>query len=1360
MNKILKTSIAILIAFNLQNLKAEETNNWNNAPILLKGSIESSAPTISINSPDSSISLIESFSASISGQTNDCPLIFNESEIKDERTYCLIEINKIPEGLVFNNGFLNGTFENKNDNLISFNLFITNNSGYKELIDVIEKTINVSEPELPVINKVELVLDDIVTAYNGELITKKPQKYQLKTTTKENYPYKQSVYFNNEKKCNIGENQSSCTAVLNTINSIEGSELISVKSMVNSKLYSESVNFNINWNYKPMIISGYSVNINDIVTNNGLTENNLNSVTALIKKEPLKLNIPTSSIDASKSYLLLDGKKIQAKSIQENNSEYVAIFDLSNIISGKYNGKIIINDIDGNESQVNINDILLDYNKPIIKAYNNGNIINETNISSYDLSNIYFEIYDESIFSIKSFKINNSPDSLSLIDNKYYVSNNSIDYTSLPESNIELIVIDSFNNEQKYELSIRHDSGNIKDLSKNIYTKTVENVTETILLQGFDCSNFDNFTNINTSDSQCFIEFVNFNGLNPQISKNNILLNGFFAEKLVPEVNVYYKNNNNVVKIKNKKFNIEIVEPLLPELSIISKATKKEDTYLVNGNMIKLGTLVSKIQGDVIVYINGDSLLNINESVQKPNSGIIKTDLFINNNSKLFEEKNSIIKVAYKNDESLFSEINLNTIKTLNPESVNMEAELRDDVVINTEDAVINVYFGKNEGSKSTSLTRDKSNEGWSYNPDEHGTWDIYLAEKIGQEFIPLTNKEKSSVLNSFNINTANKTNILLYPIAETEINGIKQYKYGSPIKLNIMEGGEIKTTIASKRMNTTILNEFIAKLDLIYPSLIYKKSTSEVHWFVKTPSEQDYKLIENTKNANRIYFRMMERGDYFFKLKTINRFTGEESYSQEHIVLNYQTPEIIINTPTYHLIGVNGNATVDIINQFNSEDVDFEFSLDKGITWNQGKEFNFIKNEKGTIQLLTRAKLKQTPGQYENAWGYAKKDIVFVEHKPNNVKLNTDKAIAIIGESLSININVRPWYSEMDNSQIKGILKLNNGQEFKLVGGDNNIVIENVTPEMIVNNKILLTIESSFGEYEKTHREIKYAMKYFEYKWPEFSVILKQPQKTAPSSASISIIPSDSNFKYFEGISIKWDIPSNIEALKESDLFRNITLPHPGDYIISVEISDNKGNKTVKEINLKAYLMEPLELSVSSSFKPIMNEPAYANFRVNSISGGRSDDSVIGYEWYLNDNKLSYDKYNLNLTGLTKGSYNLKLKAITKLNNEGTFETNFTVSENKKPECEIKTLDSSKTFSLNAICKDTDGKIIAFKWFDEKGAIYSKKNGFALLKTKKTFIKDLKLEVYDDSNEFSIFNIGDVNIENNVVTITGTGVE
>ncbi|MBX0311714.1 MAG: hypothetical protein JHC31_08040, partial [Sulfurihydrogenibium sp.] len=207
--------------------------------------------------------------------------------------------------------------------------------------------------------------------------------------------------------------------------------------------------------------------------------------------------------------------------------------------------------------------------------------------------------------------------------------------------------------------------------------------------------------------------------------------------------------------------------------------------------------------------------------------------------------------------------------------------------------------------------------------------------------------------------------------------------------------------------------------------------------------------------------------------------------------------------------------------------------------------------------------------------------------------------------------------------------------------------------------------------------------------------------------------------------------------------------------YNLIFTVKDEKGNQTKKEILIETFEVEPIVITVDPVYEQIMNEPASASFKVISVTGGHPNDSLASYSWKLNGVDLGIDRFNVELNNLSKGDYEVEVTVNTKLGISESKKMNFSVLENKLPNCTVESVDLLKTFNLNAKCSDEDGKIIEYKWFDDK-IIYLKRQNFTLSKTRNTTINNLKLQATDDSFGKTIIELGDLIINNGTAIFKG----
>jgi hypothetical protein len=492
----------------------------------------------------------------------------------------------------------------------------------------------------------------------------------------------------------------------------------------------------------------------------------------------------------------------------------------------------------------------------------------------------------------------------------------------------------------------------------------------------------------------------------------------------------------------------------------------------------------------------------------------------------------------------------------------------------------------------------------------------------------------------------------------------------------------------------------------------------------------------------------------------TVNGFSrkyGDKEYAiysnpnYQPSVNDSNSPGITVSGFGQYFIGDNATIELSSSNPIIDQYVDFQYSLDKGATWINGKEITLTSSTAKTVSIKARSKLKSSPENNDKSWSYLSKNISFVVPKSNMISFSTNKEVAEIGNNLELTVKLTPSYKDIDPDLVTGTVTMANGQNFTLHNGINTIKIDSVSMDLVSKDIIPFTVETMLTPYEQTKTTKNYSIKYYEYKWPNFNAVIKQQQPTAPTLVTVSMVPDEYDFKYYTEISYNWITPEEIESVTTGGAVSVFKITKPGKYYLKLIISDKRGNETVKEITLEAFEEKPISLTVKPYYEKIMNEPAAAYFKISSVTGGRITDPIISYNWQFDGVAIPKSSSVFSINKIAKGTHEVSVTAKTKSNNSATSKLEFTVVENIAPECKITKTDSSKIYSIVASCTDKDGVISSYDWKDGETVI-SKRNYVSLSKSRKTEIKDLKLDVRDDSGYVKTFEVGPITIIDGIV--------
>ena len=180
------------------------------------------------------------------------------------------------------------------------------------------------------------------------------------------------------------------------------------------------------------------------------------------------------------------------------------------------------------------------------------------------------------------------------------------------------------------------------------------------------------------------------------------------------------------------------------------------------------------------------------------------------------------------------------------------------------------------------------------------------------------------------------------------------------------------------------------------------------------------------------------------------------------------------------------------------------------------------------------------------------------------------------------------------------------------------------------------------------------------------------------------------------------WDMGDG-SAVKPNKNKATHTYTQPGNYTVTLTVTDAKGNSTVVTDMIIVTPVSPISvdaITVTGTNK-YMRAPVVGIFK-STISGGNPKaDRFVNFTWTVNGQPVGRNSSQATYEFKEPGTYEIGLTVTSMSGLTGSGTTTVAVKENIPPECTIEATDypDRKYTKLLSKCTDEDGRIRSWSW-------------------------------------------------------------
>lgn len=1064
----------------------------------------------------------------------------------------------------------------------------------------------------------------------------------------------------------------------------------------------------------------------------GKAHNAVNEVAGV----PVRFDVPNIGYTASYT-----AKAAAAPIIQ--NGYLVYTYDLTKIPDGKYDVSAKAADIYANSTTTNQTETLIDRYGPDIKVLSNTTVLTGAKTELYFTEDLTVAANGgwEDGTTIKSIKWNGVPSEFTgdLAHVKVPAHN---EFSLDTQVELEVTAVDGAGNEtiKKYAFQYMPVAFELGGVPDNIFASVESTSMRLSQTKGIKCKTS---TSPELAQAQakgafkgCTVVWDNLPaGLESVVYPTSFALQGGIDSvgQTSWGYNVYFHNKNGyMAKAAEGTVSVDVKESEHPQMTLTTLNKLEDGVYGVsrNSNQITRYELTT-VPADNILQVkaaNGetDATYTLKQRL-KSETYTIRSALKRTKRDDLmaWDRTTYTVSAHHKRKPESATSQTFDLI-TFPDGGVKSLLSLETKESTNAETLVANVSVAKKSSGK------------FQYNIPQMGRWKTYLAirENGKYEAITPTIDLDEQGKGAFTFEAAklfDKTNGV-YAVSQS-ISPFPKYNrtlISSSAKLAVFQSEAIAGDLAARTISGRV--PFTASMYFDYEDKNDKLASSGFEWETST-DETNWTKID-VKEKQKVYgAKIQEVGATFYRIKMTNKMTQEVSYTAPIRVVGYKTPDVWIEGEDTVYAG--GYATLTVFSDETSDiqnDGFTEWSTDGGQTWVTGDAVQEFKVDQ-TMKILARYRLNTTDETVgDEGFQVADHKVTAVAVAPVRVSATGPKH-AEIGSKVILKAT-----AQHSNRNVKDkLFTYWTTPSGEVIDGTNieYTVKESDVQDGEIGNFVFTSYVDGLEEATKSTAAV--TMNLWSYTMPDIKLALLSRVQIAPANIAARV---DIPYFYAPGVELQyqWILPEGVSISRESSSLTYLSAANAGVQRIGILLTDNRGNS--KEVFEFIDIVQADPLAIGVEIKPsnvFERVPVSYGVRTNA-KPGHPNDKMKSYQWLLDGKELEGQvKPYANVEIKEAGKHQLTVKFLTEYGQTGELNEELTVVPNKPPVCTPTITESSSSITVNANCKDEDGKIISLKYtWREDG--YESSGGTRIRFTKSLHDKlRVQVRATDDSGEDSI---------------------
>lgn len=620
-----------------------------------------------------------------------------------------------------------------------------------------------------------------------------------------------------------------------------------------------------------------------------------------------------------------------------------------------------------------------------------------------------------------------------------------------------------------------------------------------------------------------------------------------------------------------------------------------------------------------------------------------------------------------------------------------------DTTVLTTESLDLNVHV------------RDVLDASKAYSVDTMGAWSIQLATVKGwNQYTPITDAAETDAEGNVHFSLPMQglagSNLRIVAVAKS-ISPIAEYHStrmsSKQLFVSVMNGDALNGGLQALRISGQAPFRTTIVADLAKPE--WYRDIGSVAWGVSSDAGASWKPIANQlagQSVTRRTTTFQTKGKYLVRATITNKHSGETALLSPIELTVFEVPVARIYGPNNIFVGGVGHYHVKDLqgNALDASDKVIEWSLDRGKTWAAGGvDLDVPSNDLVTKYVYARIRYKDSPVDNDQVYKVVKTSATFRPIRAPRMQI-LGPIRPEMGKPATYTAVVRMPYINMEGTA-SGEFILPDG----LIESGNTATYTPTQGDVDAG-----TADISYHGWVEGYKDagaddtVKQRLRFWFYDWPHFSITPSISAGFAPADVTLRV-RGDGSFLQLEGVKYVWHLPEDSALVIVREDFadsRAVKITSAGEYMVSVDITDARGNFATAQLKLVIQNPPPYQIVMKySASNAAQRAPLDLSMRPD-ISGGHPLDRIQSYEYLVNGKPVegATDRY-ANVRLLEPGTYTVGLQITTRMGASAAGEKEIVVVENQPPTCTLKVVQGSSSWMASAACKDPDGRVTAYKW-------------------------------------------------------------
>ncbi|MCA4005175.1 Ig-like domain-containing protein [Vibrio vulnificus] len=802
---------------------------------------------------------------------------------------------------------------------------------------------------------------------------------------------------------------------------------------------------------------------------------------------------------------------------------------------------------------------------------------------------------------------------------------------------------------------------------------------------------------------------------------------GSLAEKVtVPlswRVSIFSRSGARVA-LADETFNIEVVDPAVPQVDLMTDYHFKDNIYIVPMTGDYFGDVqVNAKPSDLRVSISRN-----NETLESEvHSSGMGTAMKVNrrirtDDRKLWEEVTYQVDSSYEKVPEIKSTKEYRLIampsKGIRP-MLSMDGNTVLDIqTLNVKVDIRDLYRGNDEYDEATM-----------------GQWKVRLSRQISPgEIEPMSewvDAENGSAEIAVEMSKVDSSYIRFTAEAKlvSPVEGYERIEASpSPIFATVLRGNKIDGEVTTRRLSGAAPFNAAFKLGIV-DRLDYR-SVGDVFWEVSNDDGHTWNEHATEERRKYSFVESFGVGKYLVRAKIVNVNSGLEKYTENVEIVSYEALEVDVPGPDTLLVGSSSEYSATIMdgeNAFDANKAVIEWSEDGGKTYTTvAPRITLTREEPQRVKLIARVRSTMAPEDDAYAYSQAKKTVEFKAVKAPRIRIDGPRLVEK-DFTYKLTADTRLPYRDLE-AEVKGFFTLPDGT-----------IIEGNTAEYVPNQADLdqARVEIKYtawidGYKESSTSETVYKARVWQYVWPEFALSYRANADVAPAIVSASVRPVGFRGK-LEEPTYEWILPEGAKLKDQRDTSRSFEIIEPGEHLVKVIVRDARGNEAEAQLAITVGQAEnyKVELEYSGSNK-LDREPLDVLVRPY-IEGGHPRDRINVMQYTVNGKSLE-DTGRYGRMTLDAGEHIINFRIKSEMGKEVEKELKIKVIENQAPVCSIDHRESTFAWLVYASCDDVDGRVKGFEWTLNGESVASSSRRLTISKRSYDVMPEVTLTGIDDA--------------------------